>query len=688
VIVAELTDIRNISIGGHGSSGKTTLAEGIIYLAGAKKQLGSIDKGNTVTDYNPDEVKRKISIQTAVASFDYKKTTINLIDIPGYLDFIGEMITAVYASDFLIVVIDSEEGIETGTDIIIRYAQKLNIPFGIFINKMDKDQAKFTEIITNLNSAYDYRFLPLSIPSGAGEKYKGVCDILRKSFSTSGNGKPKKEDIPNELKDDIDEHYTEILETACESDEDLMEKFFAEEDITPEEILGGIKDLVINGEIIPVFCGSALKLSGVDILLENIPEIFPSPEERKTIKATDLDTQEEIDIKVDENESLVALVFKTIIDPYAGRLSLTRVFSGEITPDTKLYSTATKESGKIGSLLHIFGKEQNNINKISTGDIGVIAKYEPASTGDILTVGKNISLPSLDFPEPVMHYAIFPKTKKDEDKLSQATSKLLSEDPTLNLDRNAETKETVLSGMGDLHLQIVMERMKDRYNVDVESRIPKVSYRETVKTQAEGHNRYKKQSGGRGQYGEVYLRIEPLSRGEGYEFEDAVVGGVIPSRFIPSVEKGIQEVLVNGVISDNPVIDLKVTVYDGSHHSVDSSDIAFKIAGSLAFKDAFMKGNPTLLEPIMEAEIIVPDKYLGDITGDISSKRGRVLGMESAGNLQKIKVQVPQAEMGKFCIELRSMTQGTGTFTMKFDHYEEVPHDLKDKIIASSKEEE
>lgn len=686
--LVDTADIRNISFGGHGSGGKTTLVEGLIYLAGAKDKPGTIDKGNTTTDYSADEVKRKISIQTAVASFDYKDHHINLIDIPGYLDFIGEMYPAVYASDYLMVVINAVEGIETGTDLIIRYAQDIGIPFGIFINKLDKEQAKYDEIISNLNEAYDHRFLPLALPIGIGEEFDGVVDLIRKSSSIAGDDKPKTDDIPDDMKDMVEEHYNEILETSCEMDEELLEKFFADEELTSEEILSGLKSGVADNSIVPVLCGSAESLAGVDILLNDIISLFPSPIERGEIKAIDAKSDEDITITPAEDEPLTSFVFKTVIDPYAGKLSLIRLFSGKITSTTRPLCTRDKITDKIGSLMSIFGKEQSQIAEITTGDIGVISKYEPAETGDTLTDGKNIILPTPEYPTPVMHYAIFPKSKKDEDKLSSSANKLLSEDPTLRLERNRETKETVLSGMGDLHLQIVMQRLKERFNVEVDNQIPKVSYRETIKTSAEGHNRYKKQSGGRGQYGEVYLRVEPRARGEGYEFVDEVVGGVIPTRFIPSVEKGVQEVLNEGVISDNPVIDVRVTVYDGSHHSVDSSDIAFKLAGALAFKDGFNKANPTILEPIMEVEIIIPDEYLGDITGDISSRRGRILGMESHGNLQKIRALVPQMELGRYCIELRSMTQGTGTFMMEFDHYEEVPADLKQKIIAESKEDQ
>jgi len=679
--------IRNIAFAGHSSSGKTTIIEGLLYLSGNKKRLGRVTEGSTTTDYQQDEIDRGISISTSLVSFEKGGFTINVIDNPGYLDFIGELIASVSAADVLIIVVDAESGVEVGTERAYHFAKEARVPIVVFINGLDRERASFDDTIGSLKSSFDERFVPVNIPIGEGGNFKGVIDLISLKASQIDGEKPTISEVPADMKDSTAQARETLMEAVCEVEDQLTEKYLEEGKISDDELRYAVKKSIVESMVIPVFCGSGWLLSGVDLFLDAITNYLPSPEDRGEINAIDKEGKEVVR-NPSLDEPLLAYVFKTVIDPYAGKLSYVRVFSGRLATDMNIMDFQKGASAKVGSILRLFGKEQSSVSEIRAGDVGALAKFDIAQTGDSLTdASKPAKIVIPQFPEPVMFYAVKPKTKSDEDKLSTAVGRLKEEDLTFKFERNQDTGENIISGMGELHLNIIIERMKSRYGVDVETHIPRVSYKETIKRGAKAQGRYKKQTGGRGQYGDVWLEIQPLERGEGFVFENKIVGGVVPSRFIPAVEKGIRGALEKGVIAGYPVVDIKAILYDGSYHSVDSSDLAFQIAASMGFKKAFEEAMPTILEPIMDVEIIVPDEFMGDITGDISGRRGRVLGMEPYGKLQKIKALVPQSEMFRYSIELRSMTQGRGTFTMKLSYYEEAPPDIQKRLIEEFQKE-
>ncbi|MGQ9705995.1 MAG: elongation factor G [bacterium] len=685
----EIGSIRNVAFAGHSSSGKTTLIEGLLYLSDAKKRLGRVIDGNTTTDYQPDEISRGFSISTTLASFRYKDITMNIIDNPGYLDFLGELIASVRASDILVILVDATSGVEVGTERAFHFAKEAGISIVIFINGLDKERASYESTLRSVKSSFEDRFIPVNMPIGEGSSFKGVCDVISMRSSILTQDKPQISKIPDELKDDVQRVREAVMEAVCEITDELTEKFLEEGEISEDELRYAFKKSVANSSIIPVFCGCAYNLVGVDLFLNAIIENLPSPDDKEEIKAYNKDGGE-VKVKISETEPFLAYVFKTLIDPYAGKLSYIRVFSGKVATDMNIFDFQKERTGKVGSLLKIFGKETSAINELKAGDIGALAKFDIAQTGDTLTDPTNpLRIEEPVIPPPVMFYAVSPKSKADEDKLSSAVARIQEEDLTFKIERNVETGENVVSGMGELHLNIMIERMKARYGVDVDTKLPRVSFRETIKRSAKAQGRYKKQTGGRGQYGDVWLEIQPLAKGEGFVFENRIVGGVVPSRYIPAVEKGIRGVIEKGVIAGYPVCDIKAILYDGSYHSVDSSDLAFQIAASMGFKKAFEEAMPTILEPIMEVEVIVPEEFMGDIMGDISGKRGKVFGMEPYGKLQKIKALVPLSEMFRYSIELRSMTQGRGTFSMKFAIYEEAPPDIQKRLVEEySKEKE
>lgn len=687
--MGEVSSKRNIAFAGHSSSGKTTLVEGILYLAGAKKRLGRITDGNTTTDYQLDEISRGISISTSLASLNYKDITLNIIDNPGYLDFLGELIASVRASDVLVVLIDAVSGVEVGTERAFHFAKEAGVPIIVFVNGLDKERASFEVALKSLKTFFDDRFIPVNIPIGEAGSFKGVIDVVSMKASLLDGDKPQIGKIPADLEGNAHKGREALMEAVCEVTDELTEKFLEEGEISQDELRFALKKSIVNSFVIPIFCGIAYNLVGVDLFLNAIIDYLPSPEDRGEIKAYNKEGSE-VKIKPSDSEPLLAYVFKTLIDPYAGKLSYIRVFSGRVATDMNILDFQKERTGKVGSILKIFGKEQVSVSELKAGDMGALAKFDIAQTGDSLTeTSRPVKIVEPKFPPPVMFYAISPKSKVDEDKLSSAVARIVEEDLTFKVERNAETGENVVSGMGELHLNIIIERMKARYGVEVDTKMPRVSFRETIKRSAKAQGRYKKQTGGRGQYGDVWIEIQPLSKGEGFVFENKIVGGVVPSRYIPAVEKGIRGVIEKGVIAGYPVCDIKAILYDGSYHSVDSSDIAFQIAASMGCKKAFEEAMPTILEPIMEVEVIVPEEFMGDIMGDISGKRGKVLGMEPYGKLQKIKALVPLSEMFRYSIELRSMTQGRGTFTMNFSHYEEAPPDVQKKLIeAYTKEKE
>jgi len=682
-------EICNIAFAGHSSSGKTSLIEALLFLAKAKERLGKVEDGTTTMDYEQDEVSRKITIGLSIASFNYKDYRLNLIDLPGYADFYGEVVGGVRAVDCLVLVVDAVSGVEVGTNRAVQAARSAGLPIAVFINRMDKERAKFSGTLKALKESFDFlTFTSMSRPIGEAENFKGVVDLL--SMKAYMVGEPGKQmAIPENMAKTAEEEKMGLMESACEVSDELVEKYLEQGEISQEEFESALALSISARNFVPVLCGSATNLCGVDVLLRHIGSSFPSPIEHGSVKGFKPGTEEVIQREPDVKAPLSALVFKTILDPYAGRLSMVRVFSGILHGGGgEVFNAGKEQSAKVGALLSALGKEQKPMDQIIAGDIGLIAKMESASTGDTLCdQGEPIVFPRFQYPEPTMRYAISPRSKGDEDKLSTAISRLSDEDPTFIVQRDKEIRQTVAFGQGEMHLEVVLARMKNRYGVEVTHEFPRVPYKETIKKTAKAQGRYKKQTGGRGQFGDVWLEIAPLGRGSGFQFEDRIVGGVVPNRFIPAVEKGIIEAIEMGVISGNPVVDFKISLYDGSYHTVDSSEMAFKIAASMGFKKVFEMAEPTILEPIYEVAITVPDEFAGDITGDLSSRRGRISGMEPSGKLTTIKGMVPLAEMYRYSIELRSKTQGKGTFAMKFSHFEEAPPDIRTKLAEKYQQE-
>jgi elongation factor G len=690
--MAKVEDIRNVALAGHGGAGKTTLAEAMMYSAGAAKRLGRVEEGTTLSDYSEEEIKRGNSISVGVLQCEYGGKHFNVLDLPGYADFISDTLSGVRVSDAVVMVINAVSGIEVGTHTAYGYAEKYGIPRAFFINRMDRERADFDAAVKSIEEGFDIKVTPFSIPIGAEGDFKGVIDLIKGKAYLHNDGldKPATEgDIPADMADDAEAARMELIETAAEADEALMEKYFENETLTPEEMKEGLSKGIIAGDVVPVFAGDAFDNAGVKTLLDTIATYFPSPDDRAAAVGLKPDSEDEVTRKPKADAPFSAYVFKTSIDQFAGRLNFIRVYSGSVKAGDSVYDANAEENVKISSLLSINGKEQTAVNALSVGDIGAIVKADVVQTDHTVCDAKDkIIYPPTDYPQPVMSYAAFPKSKGDEDKLLSSLRKLTEEDAMFRISRNDETNQLIASGLGEQHLAVKKELMQSRFGVGVEFEIPKVAYRETIRATAEAQGRYKKQTGGRGQFGDAHLRLEPVPRGDGYEFVDAIVGGVIPSKFIPSVEKGVAEALHKGVLAGYPVVDLKCTVYYGSYHTVDSSDMAFQIAARMAFKDCMAAAKPVLLEPIMKVEIVVPDQFMGDINGDMASKRGRPLGMEPMGVFSKITATVPMAEMFRYSIDLRSMTGGQGSFSMEFDHYEEVPNEESKKIIAATKPEE
>ncbi len=679
--------IRNIAVVGHGGCGKTTLVEGLLFASGQITRFGKVEDGTTISDYDPEEIKRKISINTALAFFFYKDFKINLIDTPGYADFIGEVVSALSATDSLLFVIDAASGVQVQTEKIWHMAQE-ELPRAFFINRLDKEGSDFSSAVESIKSSFQKVVVPLQIPVGKEANLKGIIDLLEMKAIIYENQKPKEADIPQELKGEAESSREKLIEAAAESSDELLEKYLEGGGLTKSEILEGLKKSFSDGKIIPIFSGSATQLIGVHSLLDFIINLFPSPLERKEIKGINPKTKEEITKKIAPSEPLVSLVFKTMTDPYVGKLNYVRVFSGTLKTDSHLLNATKDRRERVGHLYMMRGKNQEDVGEVVSGDITTIPKLTETATGDTLCDESSpIVLTPPNFPEPVFSVAIEPKTKGDEEKLSTCLTKLAEEDLTLKVYRNHETKQTIVTGLGDLHLEILLSHLQRKFNVEAILLEPRIPYKETIKSTASAQGKYKRQTGGRGQYGDVWLKVEPLPRGAGFEFVDKIVGGVVPKNYIPAVEKGIKEAMEGGVLAGYPMIDIRVTLYDGSFHPVDSSDMAFKIAGSLGFKKATQEAGLTLLEPIMNLEVMVPEKYMGDVIGNLSGKRGKIQGMETRGKYQLVKALVPLAELSKYATELRSLTHGEGAFSMEFSHYEEVPFEIAQKIVEKAQKE-
>jgi elongation factor G len=683
----EVDKIRNIAMIAHGGAGKTTLVEAMLFDSASTDRFGSVEDGTTTTDYEPEEIARKITITSSIAFCDWNGYRINLIDTPGFINFLEDTRGCLRAVDGAIVIVSAISGVKAETQKIWKYASEFEVPRVVFINKMDKETANFFRAVGELEKAFETEALPLQVPIGSGDSFTGIVDLIKMKAFKFNNGKAEESDIPAEILPEVEEYRKNLVEKIAESDDALLEKYLEGGMLSDDEIIKGVREGSLTKRFIPVTCGSAIRNIAVPQLLDTALLCLPSPDEMvriSPIRGKNPKDGKEIERKPLKTEPLSAYVFKTIADPYAGRLSIFRVYSGIFRADSNVLNATTGVKERIGQVFYLMGKKQVSAQTIGPGEIGVVAKLKETYTGDMLSdESRPIVFEKVKFTDPIISYAIAPKSKGDEDKVSTSLHRILEEDPTLRFQRDEETKEMLLSGMGQVHLEVTLERLKRKFGVEVVMKTPKVPYRETIKVLTKAQGRYKKQSGGRGQYGDCYIEVEPLPRGGGYEFLDKIVGGAIPRQYIPAVEKGIIETMREGVIAGYPIVDLRIKLYDGSYHTVDSSEMAFKIAGSMALKKAIQDAKPVLLEPIMKVEVITPDDTLGSVIGDLNSKRGRVQGVEpQAGGNQKITSLVPMSEMLTYANQLHSLTSGRGLYSMEFSHYEELPAHLTQKIIA------
>lgn len=685
-----IENLRNIGLMGHNGTGKTTLAESIMYRADAIERMGKIEDGNTVMDYDSEEKKRQFSISLSTAPVEFGDVKINIVDIPGYADFHGECIQGMRAVDVGMIVISGVSGVKAGTERSWEYCTKIKLPRTIFINKLDRENASFDKVLDTLNQKFGISVVPIQYPIGIEENFKGVVNIISNvaRIYNEKTKKMEKAEVPEELKEKVEQCKIMIMESVAETDEALLEKYFAEGTLSDDEIYKGLIKGCASGDIAPVMCGSALKAIGMDTLLEDIVECFPSPEYAIPQKAVDLTTNEEKFISLSQDKPFSALVFKTIADPFVGKISYFRVITGEAVDDMTVLNTNKDKNEKLSHICFMKGKTAVPTKKIIAGDIGAISKLQYTSTGDTLCSPQfKVVYDKMNFPNTVYSMAAIPQAKGDEEKISLALSKLREEDPAFELGRDTENAEIVISGLGETHINIIASKIKNKFGTDINLAEPKIPYKETIKGTADVQGKHKKQSGGHGQYGDVVIKFEPRNDGEDdLLFVDNVVGGAVPRNFIPAVEKGLRDCIAHGVLAGCPVIGLKATLHDGSSHSVDSSEMAFKMAASIAYKKGLEQAKPILLEPIMQLEVILPNDYMGDVIADINKKRGRVIGMEPEGEKQKVIAEVPLAQIGKYATELKSLTQGRATFSKEFVRYEEVPEMKVNKIISEIKE--
>jgi len=678
--------IRNIALVGHGSSGKTSLAAAFLFDTGATGRLTKVDKGNTVTDYDPDEIERKISINATVCFCEWKDHKVNLIDTPGYSNFLWDTKASLHAVDAATVVVCGVAGVEVGTEKVWGMLEEHRLPRTIVINKLDRENSNFVRTLETVQQFFGRQAIPVQLPIGEEKNFSGVVDVIAGKaylYEKDESGKFKETAVPADMQADVEKRRREIIEMVAESDEKLMEKYLEQGELSPDEFRDGLKRAILGRQIFPVFAASGLTNTGAQLLLDGMIAYLPSPVERESVKAG-VKGQDQV-VQPSPDAPFSALVFKTISDPYTGRISVMRIFSGRMNPDGNVTNVTRDTDEKFVGLFFLQGKEQISAGQAKAGDIAATAKLKVTATGDSLCAkGAGIAFAPIHFSEPSISFAIEPKTRADEDRISQATHRIMEEDPTVRFDRDPDTAQLLISGNGELHVRIIAERLRKRYNVDVDLKPPKISYKETIKGKADVQGRHKKQTGGRGQFGDVWIKMEPLARGKDFEFEDKVFGGSIPRNFIPSVEKGILEARKKGVLAGYPAVDFKVILYDGSYHDVDSSDIAFKIAATKAYKKAMKEAKPTILEPVMSVEIYTPEVYMGDIMGNLNGRRGKVQGMEQKGTMRVLKAQVPMSEMLDFEPTLTSITGGRGSYLMEFNHYEEAPALVQQKIIADA----
>lgn len=681
--------IRNIALVSHSGAGKTSLAEAMLYVSKGINRMGRVDDGTSTLDFDPEEIKRQISIDLALAPVEWNEHKINILDAPGYFDFVADMIAALRVADGAVIVVCASSGVEVGTEKAWAYAEQYNTPRIIFVNKMERENANFKTVVEQLRSMFGTKVVPVQLPIGNAQDFRGHVDLIQQKAYLWDQNKVTIGDVPADMADDVAAAREALIEAVSVTDDELMMKYLEGEALTDAEIESALAVGTKSGEVVPVFCGSATTNVGIAELLNYCVQCLPSPAETVDV-GIDTKTNEEVEIKPSDS-TLNALVFKTLADPYVGKLNLFKVLSGTLKSDSVVYNVSRGREERIGQLFVMKGKENIPVNQLGAGDIGAVAKLQETNTNDVLSVkGSTIVAKGIDFPKPVMTMAVQPLSKGDEDKIGNGLARLAEADPAFKVEKSAETSEILISGLGDLHLEVMCSRLHKKFGAEVKLSTPSVPYRETIRGKVKVEGKHKKQTGGRGQYGHVWLEIEPGSGqgGDELEFVDNIFGGAVPKQYIPAVEKGIRETMAEGILAGYPVVNLRVSLFDGSYHSVDSSEMAFKIAASMALKKGFMEANPVLLEPIQNVYIIVPESFMGDVMGDLNKKRGKILGMEPDNGKQLIRAQVPLSEMFNYAIDLRSITQGRGSFTMEFSHYEEMPQPLAEQVIAASKKEE
>jgi elongation factor G len=683
--VYESEKIRNIALLGHGGSGKTTFCEASLYASGVSKRMGKVEDGNTFSDFDKEEINRKTSINTSVVPVEWNGYKVNLIDTPGYFDFVGEVQGAMKAAGGMVIFIDATSGIEVGTEKAWKMAMDKKTPTFIAINKMDRENVEYDKIIAELREAFGKKIAPFQIPIGSEENFIGNVNVVKMTAREYDGKDCNEKPIPDDLVDLAQEMRELLMESVAESDEELLEKYFGGEAFTEEEIQTGLRKGILSGEIVPVVCASFAKNVGTHTLLDMLCDYSPSPMDMPPKTGINPKNDQEVVRTLEPTEAFSAQVFKTIADPFIGKISLLKIISGKLTSDMEILNANKNEKERVGSLFFIRGKNQIETKEVKAGDIAAVAKLQHTNTGDTLcSVSDPILYSNIEFTEPQLYLAVEPKSRGDEEKIGTGLQRLSEEDPSFTFERNAETKQTLIRGQGELHIKVITSKLKNKFGVEVTLSDPIVPFRETIKGTADVQGKHKKQSGGRGQYGDVKMRFMPSD--QEFEFEEVIFGGSVPKAYIPAVEKGIREAMVSGVLAGYPVVNFKAQLYEGSYHDVDSSEMAFKIAASLAFKKGMEEAKPILLEPIVRVEVRVPEENMGDIMGDLNKRRGRILGMEPMGDgIQKVTAEAPQAEMFKYAIDLRSMTQARGEFSMEFTRYEEVPQMISEKIIEHAK---
>jgi elongation factor G len=688
--VYDAASLRNVALTGHSGAGKTQLASAILFDAGMVSRLGRVDEGTTVTDYDEEEIARRHTLSASVAYAEWNKHKINLIDTPGMANFLTDADAALRVADCALVVVDAVSGVQVSTEKVWEFAGALEVPRIVVLNRLDRERASLQRSLDSLHESFGRAIVPIQLPIGEEKNVTGVVDLVGRraiTFATDGSGKPSEGEIPAAMEADADAAREALIEMVAEADEALMEKFFEAGTLTQDELVAGLRTAVAAGKIFPAVCTSATANIGIQPLLDAILTYVPSPAER-LLKGQHPKKGDATTLAASESGPAAAFVWKTVADPFAGRITLFRVLSGLLKSDATVHNLTKDSPERLGHLVLMQGKTQTQVPEIKAGDIGAVAKLKETVTNDLLgDKAASFTLAPITFPEPVISYAIEPKSRGDEDKISTAMHRLREEDPTISYTRDAQTKELLLSGQGQIHIEVTVAKLKRRFGVEVNLKLPRIPYRETITASTEAHGRHKKQTGGHGQFGDCKIRVEPLARGADFEFVDDIFGGAIPRQFVPAVEKGIQDARQRGYLAGYPMVDFRVTVFDGSFHPVDSNELSFKLAGSLAFKDAMSRARPTLLEPIMNVEVYAPSDFAGDLMGDLNGRRGRISGMDTRGSTTIIRSQVPMSEMLTYEQHLTSATGGRGSYHMEFSHYEEVPAHLHGKIIAASKAE-